>query len=168
MGRGVKGSSEPGDQQSIRCPLPRREAVQWPTPANPDQSIPSRCPCGGSGNSPRHFQNTLVFLASNEQKLDNLFQALADRRAWQRVIHEKLLLQITVSQEKKAERKIDEATHVISVRVPETWCHLLVPYQNGPAPYGAEWDEKKLSGGKRSLAEHCCCVKRLGIDSAGG
>jgi len=33
------------------------------------------------GSNPRHFQNTLVFLAPDEQSLDNLFQALADRRA---------------------------------------------------------------------------------------
>jgi len=69
------------------------------------------------------------------------------------VIHEKLLLQITVNQKNEAERKIDEATRAISARVPETWCHLLVPYQNGPGPHGAEWDEKKLSGGKGSLTE---------------
>jgi len=120
-----------------------------PRPIDPLKAPPRR----QEGQQPRHFQNTLVFLAPDEQNLDNLFQALADRRAWQRVIHEKLLLQITVNQEKEAERKIDEATRAISAWVPETWCHLLVPYQNEPAPHGAEWDEKKLSGGKGSLAE---------------
>jgi len=94
-----------------------------------------------------------VLLAPDEQNLDDLFQALADRRAWQRVIHEKLLLQITVNQESKAKSKIEEATRAVSARVPETWCHLLAPYQNKPGPHGAEWDEKQLSGGKGSLAE---------------
>lgn len=105
------------------------------------------------GNSPRQYQNTLVFLAPDEKNLDNLFQALADRRAWQRVVDEKLLLQITVNQENQAAGKIQEATHAIAVRIPETWCHLLVPYQSEPGPHGANWDEKRLSGGKGSLAE---------------
>jgi len=84
------------------------------------------------GNSPRHFQNSLVFLALDEQNLDNLFQAIADRRAWQRVIDEKLLQQITYSQANKAASKIEEAPHAIAAQVTETWCRLWVPYQNGP------------------------------------
>jgi predicted AAA+ superfamily ATPase len=105
------------------------------------------------GNSPRQFQNTLVFLAPDEQNLDNLFQALAERRAWQKVIDEKLLLQITVNQENQAEAKIQEAVEAIALRIPETWSHLLVPYQSQPGPQLADWDEKRLSGGKGSLAE---------------
>jgi predicted AAA+ superfamily ATPase len=105
------------------------------------------------GNSPRQFQNTLVFLAPDEQNLANLFQALADRRAWQRVVDEELLLNLTVNQKNQAAGKIQEATYAIAVRIPETWCHLLVPYQSEPGPHGANWDEKRLSGGKGSLAE---------------
>jgi len=105
------------------------------------------------GNSPRQFQNTLIFLAPDELNLENLFQALADRRAWQRVIDEKLLLQITVNQENQALAKIQEAIRAISVRIAETWCHILVPYQSEPGPQDASWDEKRLSSSKGSLAE---------------
>ena len=131
-------------------------AAQYPHKRNQDSS-PARewvSSCLQSkGNSPRQFQNTLVFLAPDEQNLDNLFQALADRRAWQRVIDEKLLLQITVNQENQAAAKIKEAVDAIALRIPETWSHLLVPYQSQPGPQGADWDEKRLSGGKGSLAE---------------
>ena len=62
-------------------------AAQYPHKRNQDNS-PAREWIGSclqsKGNSPRQFQNTLVFLAPDEQNLDNLFQALADRRAWQR------------------------------------------------------------------------------------
>jgi predicted AAA+ superfamily ATPase len=113
------------------------------------------------GNSPRQYANTLVFLAPDEQNLENLFQALADRRAWQRVIDEKLLLNLTVNQENQAAAKIGEATNAIALRIPETWCHLLVPYQSEPGPNGASWDEKRLSGGRGSLAERASekCVQ---------
>ncbi|MFN9630188.1 MAG: hypothetical protein ACK59A_08165 [Cyanobacteriota bacterium] len=105
------------------------------------------------GNSPRQYANTLVFLAPDKDNLENLFQALADRRSWQRVIDEKLLLNLTVNQENQAAGKIQEATTAITVRIPETWCHLLVPYQSEPGPQGPAWDERRLTGGKGSLAE---------------
>ena len=105
------------------------------------------------GNSPRQYANTLIFLAPDKDNLENLFQALADRRAWQKVIDEKLLLNLTVNQENQAAGKIQEATTAIAVRIPEAWCHLLVPYQSEPGPQGPAWDERRLSGGKGSLAE---------------
>jgi len=105
------------------------------------------------GNSPRQYQNTLVFLAPDEQNLENLFLALAERKAWEKVLDEKLLLNLTVNQENQAAAKIQDAVRTIAARIPETWCHLLVPYQSEPGPHGASWDEKKLSGGKGSLAE---------------
>jgi len=113
------------------------------------------------GNSPRQFQNTLVFLAPDEQNLENLFQALADRRAWQRVVDERLLLNLTANQETQAAAKIKDATSAIAARIPETWCHLLVPYQSEPGPHGASWDEKRLSGGKGSLPERAAekCIQ---------
>ena len=114
-------------------------AAQYPHKRNQDNS-PAREWVGSclqsKGNSPRQFQNTLVFLAPDEQNLDNLFQALSDRRAWQRVIDEKLLLQITVNQENQAAAKIKEAEDAIALRIPETWSHLLVPYQSQPGPQG--------------------------------
>ena len=105
------------------------------------------------GNSPRQYANTLIFLAPDKDNLDNLFQALADRRAWQKVIDEKKLLNITPYQEDQAIANIEQATAAIAARIPETWCHLLVPYQSEPGPHGPSWDERRLSGGKGSLAE---------------
>jgi hypothetical protein len=105
--------------------------------------------------------NTLVFLAPDEQNLENLFFALAERRAWQKVLDEKLLLNLTVNQENQSAAKVEDGTRTIAARVPETWCHLLVPYQSEPGPHGANWDEKRLSGGKGSLAERAAekCIQ---------
>jgi len=105
------------------------------------------------GNSPRQYANTLIFLAPDKDNLENLFQALADRRAWQKVIDEKKLLNLTENQKEQAIAKIEQATAAIAARIPETWCHLLVPYQSEPGPHGPSWDERRLSGGKGSLAE---------------
>jgi predicted AAA+ superfamily ATPase len=105
------------------------------------------------GNSPRQYANTLIFLAPDKDNLENLFQALADRRAWQKVIDEKKLLNLTENQKEQAIAKIEQATAAIAARIPETWSHLLVPYQSEPGPHGPSWDERRLSGGKASLAE---------------
>ena len=113
------------------------------------------------GNSPRQYQNTLVFLAPDEQNLENLLHAFAERKAWKKVLEEKHLLNLTVNQENQASAKVEDAKRTIAARIPETWCHLLVPYQNEPGPDGASWDEKKLSGGKGSLAERAAekCIE---------
>ena len=95
----------------------------------------------------------MVFLAPDEQNLENLLHAFAERKAWKKVLEEKHLLNLTVNQENQASAKVEDAKRTIAARIPETWCHLLVPYQNEPGPDGASWDEKKLSGGKGSLAE---------------
>jgi len=113
------------------------------------------------GNSPRQFANTLIFLAPDKANLENLFHALADRRAWQHIIDNELELNLTSAQRKQTIGKIEEATHVVASRIPETWCHLLIPYQSQPGPGGALWDEKKLTSGKGSLAERASerCVQ---------
>ena len=113
------------------------------------------------GNNPRQYANSLIFLAPDEASLENLFQALADRRAWHHIIDNELELNLTVAQKNQAIGKIAEATQAVASRIPETWCHLLIPYQNQPGPGGALWDEKKLTSGKGSLAERASerCVQ---------
>jgi hypothetical protein len=105
------------------------------------------------GNSPRQYANTLVFLAPDEDAIENLFHALADRRAWQRITDNALELNLSVAQKEQAIKKVEEATTAVASRIPETWCHLLIPYQQAPGPNGAQWDEKKLSSGKGSLGQ---------------
>ncbi|MFM9087078.1 MAG: ATP-binding protein, partial [Cyanobium sp.] len=130
-----------------------------PTPkdAPPSPPTPAREWCASclqsKGNSPRQYANTMVFLAPDQENLENLFQAIADQRAWQKVIDEKLLLQITVNQEKQAAAKIQEATAAIAARIPETWCHLLVPHQSQPGNHGPSWDEFRLSTGGEGLVK---------------
>jgi hypothetical protein len=88
------------------------------------------------GNSPRQFANTLIFLAPDEASLENLFHALADRRAWQHIIDNKLELNLTEAQKNQAIGKIAEATQAVASRIPETWCHLLIPLSE---PAGPRW-----------------------------
>tara|TARA_Y100001968_G_scaffold331812_1_gene387780 strand:+ start:5657 stop:8923 length:3267 start_codon:yes stop_codon:yes gene_type:complete len=113
------------------------------------------------GNTPRKYLNSLLFLAPDERNLKNLLIALAERRAWKRVVDEKKLLNLTVNQEDQATARIEQAWNTIKVRLPETWCHLLIPYQTEPSSKGALFEQKSISGGKGSLAEQACekCIQ---------
>ncbi len=132
-------------------------AAQYSHKRGQGESSPALQWCSGclqsKGNSPRQYANTLIFLAPDKDNLVNLFQALADRSAWQKVFDEKKLLNLTENQKEQAIAKIEQATTAIAARIPETWCHLLVPYQSEPGPHGPAWDERRLVGGKGSLAE---------------
>jgi len=130
----------------------RRKDTPQPSPPSLAMEWAASC-LQSKGNSPRQYANTLIFLAPDKDNLENLFQALADRRAWQKVIDEKKLLNLTENQKEQAIAKIEQATAAIAARIPETWSHLLVPYQSEPGPHGPSWDERRLSGGKGSLAE---------------
>jgi predicted AAA+ superfamily ATPase len=105
------------------------------------------------GNSPRQYANTLVFLAPDETGLKSLMDAVAQRRAWQRILNAQIDLNLTVGQVRLAEQRVKEATEAINLRLPEAWVHLLVPFQQQPGPDGADWEECRLSSGRGSLAQ---------------
>ncbi|MFN7900741.1 MAG: DUF499 domain-containing protein, partial [Synechococcaceae cyanobacterium] len=129
----------------------RRKDNSPPAPLSPALEWAAQC-LQSKGNSPRQYANTLIFLAPDQDNLKNLFFAIAEQRAWQKVVDEKKQLNVTPYQEEVAAGKIKAATDAIAARIPETWCHLLVPYQSEPGPQGACWDERRLSSGAGSLA----------------
>jgi predicted AAA+ superfamily ATPase len=105
------------------------------------------------GSSPRQYANTLVFLAADERTLDDLVDAFASQKAWQRITDNREELDLTHSQMNLAAKRIKDATDAIDVRIPETWCHLLLPHQAQPGNQGPSWDEFRLTGGEPRLAD---------------
>jgi predicted AAA+ superfamily ATPase len=105
------------------------------------------------GSSPRQYANTLVFLAADERALDDLVDAFASQKAWQRISDNREELDLTLSQINLAAKRIKDATDAIDVRIPETWCHLLLPHQAQPGNQGPSWDEFRLTGGDPRLAD---------------
>lgn len=105
------------------------------------------------GSSPRQYPNTLVFLAADERALEDLVDAYASQKAWQRITDNREELDLTLSQVNLAAKRIKDATDAIDVRIPETWCHLLLPHQAQPGNQGPSWDEFRLTGGEPRLAD---------------
>jgi predicted AAA+ superfamily ATPase len=97
------------------------------------------------GNSPRLYRNTLVFLAADEVRLQDLDDAVRRYLAWTSILDEKETLNLTPFQTKQAETQRKTADAAVTARLPEAYHWLLVPEQKTPAG-PVEWNVLKLSG----------------------
>jgi len=98
------------------------------------------------GNSPRINRNTLVFLAADKVRLQDLDEALRKFLAWKTILGEKIALNLDPHQVRQAETQLQAADGAATARLPETYQWLLVPEQVNPqAPI--IWQATRLTGG---------------------
>lgn len=97
------------------------------------------------GSAPRLFRNTLVFLAADKVRYQDLEEALRKYLAWDSIVEEKETLNLDPFQAKQAENQKQAAAGAVAARLPETYQWLLVPEQPTPqAPVA--WHALRLSG----------------------
>ncbi len=84
------------------------------------------------GNSPRLYRNTLVFLAADKTRFQDLDEAIRKYLAWESILSEKDTLDLSPHQVKQAVAQKDSANSTVNARVPETYQWLLVPVQENP------------------------------------
>jgi predicted AAA+ superfamily ATPase len=97
------------------------------------------------GNTPRLFRNTLVFLAADSTRLQDLEIAIRLFLAWESIVAEKESLDLSPHQVKQAETQMASADSTVKARLPETYQWLLVPVQQSPySP--VEWQTSRLTG----------------------
>ncbi|MDP2181894.1 MAG: Swt1 family HEPN domain-containing protein [Actinomycetota bacterium] len=112
------------------------------------------------GNTPRLYRNTLVFLAADTVRLQDLDEALRRFLAWESILLEKETLNLDPHQVRQAETQKQAADGAVTARLPETYQWLLVPEQANPqAPI--TWQATRLSGGDGLAAR---ASKRLRSD----
>lgn len=97
------------------------------------------------GNTPRLYRNTLVFLAADKVRIQDLEEALRKYLAWDSILGEKESLNLTPFQVKQAETQMRAAEGAVVARLPETYCWLLVPEQTTPTA-AVTWKAVRLSG----------------------
>jgi predicted AAA+ superfamily ATPase len=102
------------------------------------------------GNTPRLYRNTLVFLAADKVRLQDLDEAVRRFLAWQSILAEKETLNLDPHQVRQAETQRQAADGAVSARLPETYQWLLVPEQANPQA-AITWQAVRLSGSE-SLA----------------
>ncbi len=101
------------------------------------------------GTSPRLKRNTLVFLAADRARLEDLKKAVRDYLAWQSIERDSESLNLDAFQRNQAKTKHEEANATVTQRIPETYFWLLVPSEKKPgdgAQTGLEWTELKPTG----------------------
>lgn len=97
------------------------------------------------GNAPRLYRNTLVFLAADKVRLQDLDEALRKYLAWSSIVAEKEALNLDPHQTRQAETQKQAADGAVTARLPETYQWLLVPEQSTPqAPVA--WQVSRLTG----------------------
>lgn len=98
------------------------------------------------GNTPRLYRNTLVFLAADKVRLQDLDEAVRRFLAWESILEEKVALNLDPHQVRQAETQKGAADGAATARLPEAYQWLLVPEQSNPqAP--VTWAAVRLSGG---------------------
>jgi predicted AAA+ superfamily ATPase len=99
------------------------------------------------GSAPRIYRNTLVFLAADRTRLQDLEEAVRKQIAWKSIVDEKTQLDLTPHQVRQAESQLQAAEGAVKARLPEVYQWLLVPTQQD-ARASLEWATLRLTTGE--------------------
>ena len=97
------------------------------------------------GNTPRIYKNTLVFLAPDNGRLQDLLEAVRKYLAWESILADQKMLNLTHQQVSQAETQQKTVDGAVTARLPETYQWLLVPVQGKPQD-AQTWESLKLNG----------------------
>ncbi|HVB25781.1 MAG TPA: Swt1 family HEPN domain-containing protein [Ktedonobacteraceae bacterium] len=86
------------------------------------------------GNANRQYRNTLIFLAADRNRLEDLKQSMRRFLAWDSICsdNEKLNINLDNFQKNQAQTKRDDAKKSVESIIPETYIWFLVPDQPDP------------------------------------
>ncbi|MGO9270356.1 MAG: Swt1 family HEPN domain-containing protein, partial [Terriglobia bacterium] len=98
------------------------------------------------GTTPRLYRNTLIFLAADQSRLQELEESARKYLAWESILNEIDKLDLTKSQVKQAETQKAAADGVVTARLPETYQWLLVPTQEKDPKAPVKCQAIRLSG----------------------
>ena len=86
-----------------------------------------------------------MFLAADKTRLQDLDEAVRKYLAWESILAEKEMLDLSPHQVKQAETQIGAADATVTARLPETYQWLLVPEQKKPQD-PIVWQSIRLTG----------------------
>ena len=112
--------------------------------ANPAE-VAAKAILESRGNTPRIYKNTLVFLAPDNGRLQDLLDAVRKFLAWESILADQKMLNLTHQQVSQAETQQKTVDGAVTARLPETYQWLLVPIQSKPQDVQT-WESLKLNG----------------------
>jgi hypothetical protein len=130
----------------LRTSEPHKPAGTSPALAAAQQILEWR------GNQPRVYRNTLVFLAADHTRLQDLDKAVRLYLAWESILHDKETLNLDPHQTRTAEQRRAEANTTVKEQILEVFSYLLVPVPEDPttspaaSQAGGAWRVLRLQG----------------------
>lgn len=113
------------------------------------------------GSANRIHRNTVVYLAADEARLEELDAATRDYLGWTHVLANEADLDLTQNQKNQAAQRQAQADQTVTARLLQSFTWALVPTQPDPgSPFLIR--ETKVEGQSQSLAERVS--RRLGND----
>lgn len=106
------------------------------------------------GTAPRLYRNTLIFLAADKIRLQDMEAELRKYLAWRSILEEKESLNLDPHQARQSESQLKAADAAVLARLPETYQTLLVPTQSTPQE-PVTFQAVRLSSGE-GLAVRAC------------
>ena len=97
------------------------------------------------GSAPRLYRNTLVFLAADRVRYQDLDEALRQYLAWASILEDKEELNLDPHQTRQAEVRLQAADDTVTARLPEAYQWLLAPEQETPGS-ALTWQAIRLTG----------------------
>jgi predicted AAA+ superfamily ATPase len=137
------GADVPDDRDARLVVLP----AEHPYTKEPDSAAETaaRAILESRGNTPRLYRNSLVFLAADKVRMQDLDEAARRFLAWKSILAEKEALNLDPHQVRQAETQKLAADGAVTARLPETFQWLLVPEQANPQA-ATTWHAVRLSG----------------------
>ena len=97
------------------------------------------------GSGPRMFRNTLVFLAPDRVRYQDLDEAIRRFLAWNSILGDKEELNLDPHQVRQADTQLESADGAVDARLPETYQWALAPTQTDPRS-PVQWQASRLTG----------------------
>ncbi|MYD54516.1 MAG: ATP-binding protein, partial [Chloroflexi bacterium] len=113
--------------------------------ADSPAEVAARAILDSRGSGPRIYRNSLVFLAADRTRLQDLDDALRRYLAWDSILEEKEHLNLDPYQVRQAENQHEAASGAVVARLPETYQWVLTPGQSDPRS-PVEWQATRLTG----------------------
>ena len=139
-----KTGADVPDDHEVRLVVLSAEHPYAKEPDSPAE-VAARTLLESRGNAPRLYRNTLVFLAADRTRLQDLDEALRKFLAWKSILEEREVLNLDPHQVRQAETQRQAADASVAARLPETYQWLLVPEQKSPQAT-VNWEAMRLTG----------------------
>jgi predicted AAA+ superfamily ATPase len=137
------GADVPDDLDARLVILPPEHA--YSKEAGSAAEVAARAILESRGNTPRLYRNTLVFLAADKVRMQDLDEAVRKYLAWDSILAEKDALDLSPFQVRQAEMQKQAADGAVAARLPETYQWVLVPEQTSPLA-AVVWQATRLTG----------------------